>query len=71
VEKGSPADKAGLRAGDVILTVNGEPVSERKALSTIIAAYIPGMNVTVTYQRSGSDRKADVALVAATIDKKP
>lgn len=72
VEKGSPADKAGLRAGDVILTVNGEPVSERKTLSAIMAAYIPGMSVTVSYQREGMDRKADVALVAApSIDKKP
>lgn len=72
VEKGSPADKAGLRAGDVILSVNGEPVSERKTLSAILAAYIPGMNVTVSYQRAGLDRKADIALgTAPTIDKKP
>lgn len=78
VAKGSPADKAGLRAGDVILTVNGESVSARRPLSSIIAAYIPDMNITVSYRRAGFDRKVDISLAAAattaapaTIDKKP
>jgi S1-C subfamily serine protease len=69
VTKGSPADKAGLRADDIVLAVNGEAVSARKTLSDIVAAYLPGMKVTVNYRRAGLDRTAEVTLT--TIDKKP
>jgi regulator of sigma E protease len=55
VEKGSPAEKAGFQAGDVIEEINGRRISDwTKALSLI--AVNPDTNVTVTLDRSGEKK---------------
>jgi serine protease Do len=51
VLKASPAAIAGLRAGDVILKVNGEEVSAKRSLSDIVSDYRPGSDMSLTVLR--------------------
>ena len=51
VIKGSPADKVGLRSGDLILAVNGEKISIRRSLSDLISDYRAGDELTLTVLR--------------------
>src|SRR5215213_10012536 len=51
VVSGSPADRAGLRAGDVITAVNGTPIGDPNSLRNAIASTAPGTEVTLTVWR--------------------
>src|SRR5436190_10082061 len=53
---GSPAQAAGLKAGDVITTVAGRPVDSREAFSTFTATLPSGHVVDVTVNRDGATR---------------
>jgi serine protease Do len=59
-EDGTPAAKAGLKSGDVIEKVNGDPINDAKELSRKIAGLKPGAKVDLAYLRGG---KADTATV--------
>ncbi len=63
VEPGSPADKAGLQAGDVITNVNGQPVRNGADLVNPIAQTPIGQSVRVGYVRS--KQAHEVSLVVA------
>jgi S1-C subfamily serine protease len=61
----TPAARAGLRADDIILAVNGEEVDEQHGLAALLAEYAPGDRVTLTINRSGEmDREVSVELGA-------
>ncbi len=60
-----PADKAGLRAGDVILEVDGQPISDSRELIVTIRSKTPGDRVPFTYTRAGAERTVDVVIGAA------
>jgi S1-C subfamily serine protease len=47
----SPADMAGMRAGDIMVAVNGEPVDNLRDLLEIITLYQPGEIIEVTVFR--------------------
>ena len=51
----SPADQAGLREGDVILSVDGQQVGVDGDLADLIAGYQPGDRVTLEVQRSNQE----------------
>ena len=53
VTPGGPADRAGLRAGDVITSVGRAPVPDASALAGALAARDPGQTVAVTVDRGG------------------
>jgi serine protease Do len=57
---GSPAERAGLKNGDVITAVAGRPVDSREAFSTATATLASGQSVPLTINRDGSDRTVDV-----------
>jgi serine protease Do len=61
VERGSPAARGGLREGDVIVGVNGQPVPDAAGLVRMIARLDVGARVTVDLVRAG--RRQRVALV--------
>ena len=61
-QAGSPAAKAGLKAGDAILAVNGKPIRDSRDLARTIAGYEPGSTVKLTVVRDGKEMSLDVAL---------
>ena len=61
VNPDGPADKAGLKAGDVVIAFDGKPVSAGGDLVVAIRARTVGEKVTLTIRRSGSER--DVTMV--------
>jgi serine protease Do len=69
VTDGSPAEDAGLRMGDVIMSVDGEPVSTSSNLQNKIAQHRPGERVTVTVFRDGRTQDLTVRLGEAPISQ--
>jgi S1-C subfamily serine protease len=62
VATGSPASKAGLAAGDVIVALDGEPVTSMAALALSLRGYDAGAAIDLTYQRDGATRHAFAVL---------
>jgi S1-C subfamily serine protease len=62
VAAGGPAERAGLKVGDVILKLNGKDVSETNELRNEIAAMPPGTEVTLTIARDGRQQDVRVRL---------
>jgi len=62
VQNGGPAEKAGLKRGDVILAVNKQPVLDNNSLRNLVASQSPGSSVDVTAVRNGHDQTFKVAL---------
>jgi serine protease Do len=62
-QAGSPAEKAGVKAGDVVLSVNGQPVKDARALAEKISAASPGDKVQLTVLRDGQNQTLNVTLV--------
>ncbi len=62
VSEGSPAERAGIRRGDVILELNGQPVSDSNALRNQVSRLRPGTSVAVKLLRAGHERQVSVAL---------
>ena len=55
VAENSPSDKAGIKAGDIILEFNGVPIKEMKELPKIVAQTEVGKNVEVKVWRNGKE----------------
>jgi S1-C subfamily serine protease len=53
VRGGSPADQAGLLAGDVVVDFGGTPVTDLQSYSNALASHKPGDTVTITVVRKG------------------
>ncbi len=66
VEKGSPADKAGLQSGDVIRQVNGQAIVSSGDLPAIIGLAAPGDAVTLGIWRQGAARELTARLANAS-----
>jgi putative serine protease PepD len=66
VDPSGPAASAGLKSGDVILTINGKPVEESWDVIALVRKYAPGAVVTVDFTRGtgGAKQKVSVTLVA-------
>ena len=60
VEKDSPAAKAGLEPGDVILGINGKELSSSAELPAIVSAMTPGSQAKLDVWRKGGNRQIDV-----------
>ena len=69
VEKGSPAAKAGLEPGDVILNINGKEVVNSSELPAIVATIAPGDAAKLQVWRKGSTRQIDVQVGQFSDDK--
>ncbi|ATL46868.1 hypothetical protein COR50_06560 [Chitinophaga caeni] len=64
VEPGSPADKAGLKEGDIITKIDQIMIDEPKKLFETIAKYDPGKEITVTYLRDKKEHSTKAKLQA-------
>ncbi|MEV6564238.1 trypsin-like peptidase domain-containing protein [Streptomyces kronopolitis] len=61
-----PADKAGIKAGDVITEVDGAPVHSGQELIVKIRSHRPGDTLALTLQRGGKERSVRLSLGSAS-----
>ncbi|HEU4923644.1 MAG TPA: DegQ family serine endoprotease [Burkholderiales bacterium] len=71
VEPGSPADKAGLKLGDVVLAYNGQPIDDANKLPRLVAATKPGQSATLRIWRDGKAEEVKFTAAELVADAKP
>jgi Do/DeqQ family serine protease len=62
VLRGGPADKAGVKPGDVLVEVQGKPVADPAGMLNLVAALAPGQSAKVRLKRQGQDVDATVTV---------
>jgi putative serine protease PepD len=62
VTSGSPAEKAGLKAGDVITTFDGKAIAGADDLTAAVSAHQPNDKVTLKVDRNGTSKSFDITL---------
>jgi serine protease DegQ len=62
VLRDGPADKAGIKPGDVLVDIDGKPVSDPAAMLNLVAALAPGDTAKVKLKRQGKDVAAEVRI---------
>lgn len=62
VAPGSPAEKAGLKEGDVILKFNGQDIPDVNVYSKLLFSSRPGQTINVVYDRGGKQGTAEATL---------
>jgi serine protease Do len=62
--KDGPAAKAGIKTGDTILAVDGEPIKEAKDLSRKVAQVAPGKSLSITLYRDGKERNVTLEVAS-------
>ena len=70
VFEGDPADKAGIKVGDIILKVNGKDVASSRLLSRMIAGLAVGEKAKVVLLRDGKEISKSVKLARREDDKR-
>jgi serine protease Do len=71
VEPGGPADKAGVKVGDIILKFNGKDIDRSSDLPRLVGGTAVGSRATVTVWRRGSQLDVPVTIVELQDDKSP
>jgi len=71
VDPGSPADKAGLKPGDVVLAFNGQPVDDPNKLPRLVAATKPGTGATLKIWRDGKAEDVKFTATELVAEAKP
>jgi 2-alkenal reductase len=59
---GTPADRAGLRAGDVIVAIDGQPVDDRHPLVSLLLEHLAGDTITLEILRDGQILETELTL---------
>ncbi|HVZ08807.1 trypsin-like peptidase domain-containing protein [Rhodopila sp.] len=62
LDRNGPAAKAGIRAGDQVVAVNGDPIDSSRGLIRAVAAERPGSAIRVTIRRSGREMDIPVSV---------
>ena len=62
VMKNSPAEKAGLQAGDVVAEINGEAVDSPEQLIQVVGEYDSGETLKIAYRRGDQNKEVEVKL---------
>jgi serine protease Do len=70
VEKGGPAEKAGIEPGDVVLRFDGKAINASSDLPRIVGATRPGSKVAVGLWRKGAPREVEVVVAELPADDK-
>lgn len=66
VMRGSPADKAGVKTGDILIAVNAQPVTDSAGMLDLIAALPPGQQATLRLIRNREQTD-----LAVTVGRRP
>jgi serine protease Do len=69
VEAGSPADKAGVEAGDIITRFEGKPIEKSADLPRMVGSVKPGSKASLTVWRRGSSKELQVVVGEVEPDK--
>jgi putative serine protease PepD len=64
VPSGTPADRAGLEKGDIVLAVGDKPVADGIGLIVAIRSHQPGETIELTVRRDGEERTLEITLDA-------
>jgi len=64
VMKGTPAEKAGLKADDIITAINGVTISSAEELTREVGKYMPDNEITITYLRNQQTENTKATLTA-------
>ena len=67
----SPAKRAGVEVGDVIVAVNGQTVDRVSTLQRVIRTFKPGQNVSIDVMRFGDKKTLTVKLGEPPADRSP
>ena len=65
VPEGGPADKAGIKPGDIILKFDGHSIQEPSELARYVSDLKPGTEASLTLWREGSEKEIDIKTTAA------
>ena len=71
VTAGGPADRAGIKRGDVIVAVNNQPVADNNMLRNQVASLGPNSHATVTVVRNGREQNVQVTLAELPDRQRP
>jgi hypothetical protein len=63
VTPGSPAERAGMKEGDVIMRVGDRPIASLREFSDVLRTLTAGQSVSVVYVREGKEQSASVTVV--------
>lgn len=70
VAQGSPAERAGLRAGDILLSIDGWPVPSARSITNLLAGRMPGEHVPVKVLREGLAASCEVVAEAMPLGRR-
>jgi len=70
VEPGSPAERAGLHPGDIVVSYNGQEVPDADHLTSMVADTPPGTKVPIVYYRNGKQESSTVTVGTLELEKK-
>lgn len=62
VERGSPADQAGITRSDTIIALNGVPIQDAQMLRREVLGYEPGDEVQITFRQNFTEQTTEVQL---------
>jgi serine protease Do len=68
VVAGGPADKGGVKAGDVVIEINGKPISNTTDLQKTVAATKPGTSVALKVVRNGKEQTLHATVEELDLD---
>jgi S1-C subfamily serine protease len=58
----SPAEAAGLKEGDIVLVLEGQPIDAEHPLDALLVSYRPGQTISMTIEREGQEMNVQVTL---------
>ena len=62
VENNSPASRAGLKLGDLVVEIDGKAVKNANDLKTIVGNKTPGKTIKIKFERNGEIKSTDIVL---------